>query len=573
MRMLVVGLDGATFDLIRPWAAAGQLPNLARLMQEGVHGELRSTLPPVTSPAWPSFMTGMNPGQHGVFDFIRSRRGDGPGGFDMVNASHIAAKTLWQRLSEAGRRVGVVAVPVTYPPRPVNGFMVSGILSPRHAEIAYPPGLLKRYEDELGPYRISPDVQYKDGDEEAFVADLLALMEQRARYALRLMQDHEWDFFMVHFVALDAAQHALWKFVDPSSPPRLGGTEGGPRYDPHSEVETAAAQRYGRFRQAQPKSLLTLYQKADAILARLWEQIGPDDVLLVMSDHGFGPLHGTVNLNNFLLQRGFLHLKRDVATRLRYALFRHGITPSAAYALLVKLGLQDVVVKVSKRARNAMVGRFLSFSAVDWSRTQAYAMGHVGQVFINLRGRQPQGCVPPEEYAAVRQRVADALRELKHPQSDRPLVDEIIFKEQVYEGPYAERGADLLPVMDGFGHIAFPLFASNAQIVTPQVRGDSGCHRLHGILLASGPAVRRGIELNGAQITDLAPTILYRMGLPVPDDMDGRVLTEMFEPAFARATPLQRAEAEAGERRPEHELPPEERAEIEARLRSLGYLE
>ncbi len=546
MRVLVVGLDGATFDLIRPWAAAGHLPALARLMQEGVHGELRSTMPPVTSPAWPSFMTGMNPGRHGVFDFIRSR----PGGFDMVNASHIAAKTLWQLLSEAGRRVGVVAVPVTYPPRPVNGFMISGILSPRHAEIAYPPDLLRRYEDELGPYRISPAVQYADGDEEAFVADLLALMEQRARYALRLMQDYEWDFFMVHFVALDVAQHALWKFDDPTHP----------RYDPHS------AQRYGG-------SLLTLYQKADAILAQLWEQTGPDDVLLVMSDHGFGPLHGTVNLNNFLLQRGFLHLKRDVATRLRYALFRHGITPSAAYALLVKLGLQDVVVRVSKRARNAIVGRFLSFSAVDWSRTQAYAMGHVGQVFINLRGREPHGCVPPEEYEAVRQRVADALRELEHPQFGRPLVDEIIFKEQVYQGPYAERGGDLLPVMDGFRYIAFPLFASNAQVVTPQVRGDSGCHRLHGVLLAHGPAVQQGIELDGAQIIDLAPTILYRMGLPVPGDMDGRVLTEMFEPAFVRATPLQQAEAETTHRRPEHELLPEEQAEIEARLRSLGYLE
>lgn len=560
MRVLVVGLDGATFHLIRPWAAAGHLPALARLMQQGAHGELRSTMPPVTSPAWPSFMTGMNPGKHGVFDFIRSRRGDSPGGFDMVNASHIAARPLWQLLSEAGRRVGVVAVPVTYPPRPVNGFMISGILSPRHAEIAYPPGLLRRYEDELGPYRISPAVQYTDGDEEAFVADLLALMEQRARYALRLMQDYEWDFFMVHFVALDAAQHALWKFDDPTHP----------RYDPHSEVETAAGQRYG-------DSLLTLYQKADAILARLWEQTGPDDVLLVMSDHGFGPLHGTVNLNNFLLQRGFLHLKRDVATRLRYALFRHGITPSAAYALLVKLGLQDVVVKVSKRARNAIVGRFLSFSAVDWSRTQAYAMGHVGQVFINLRGREPHGCVPPDEYEAVRQRVADALRELEHPQSGRPLVDEIIFKEQVYQGPYAERGADLLPVMDGFRYIAFPLFASNAQVVTEQVRGDSGCHRLHGILLAHGPAVQQGIELDGARIIDLAPTILYRMGLPVPGDMDGRVLTEMFEPAFVRATPLQQAEAQAASlttaQHPEYGLLPEEQAEIEARLRSLGYLD
>jgi len=545
MRMLVVGLDGATFDLIRPWAAAGHLPTLARLMEEGVHGELRSTLPPVTSPAWPSFMTGMNPGKHGVFDFIRSR----PGGFDMVNASYIAAKTLWQILSEAGRRVGVIAVPVTYPPSPVNGFMISGILSPRHVEIAYPPGLLKRYEDELGPYRVSPDVQYTEGNEEAFVVDLLTLMEQRARYALRLMRDYEWDFFMVHFVALDAAQHALWKFVDPTHP----------RYDPQ------AAQRYGGL-------LLRLYQKADAIVARLWEQIGPDDMLLVMSDHGFGPLHGTVNLNNFLMQRGFLHLKRDVMTRLRYTLFRHGITPSAAYALLVKLGLQNVVVRVSKRARNAVVGRFLSFSAVDWSRTQAYAMGHVGQVFINLRGRQPHGSVPPGEYEAVRQRVADALRQLRHPQSGRPLVDEIIFREQVYEGPYAEQGADLLLIMDDFRYIAFPLFASDTQLVTAQVRGDSGSHRLQGILLACGPAVRRGVELDGARIIDLAPTILYRMGLPVPEDMDGRVLTEMFEPSFVGVTPLQRAEVKAAHPRPEHEWQSEERAEIEARLRGLGYL-
>jgi predicted AlkP superfamily phosphohydrolase/phosphomutase len=245
----------------------------------------------------------------------------------------------------------------------------------------------------------------------------------------------------------------------------------------------------------------------------------------------------------------------------------------------VKLGLQDVVVRISKRARNAVVGRFLSFSAVDWSRTQAYAMGHVGQVFINLRGREPQGCVPPEEYEPVRQRVADALRELKHPQHDRPLVDEIIFREQAYEGPYTEQGADLLPIMDGFRYIAFPLFASNAQIVTAQVRGDSGCHRLHGILLVSGPGVKQGVKLDGAQIIDLAPTILYRMGQPVPDDMDGRVLTEMFEPAFVRAAPLT-VEEQAGEatspaatHHPEVELSPQDQAEIEARLRGLGYLE
>ncbi|MCK4831862.1 MAG: alkaline phosphatase family protein, partial [Anaerolineales bacterium] len=142
-RILVLGVDGATFDLIEPWAAAGYLPNFARLMAGGVHGELESTLPPVTSPAWPSFMTGCNPGKHGVFDFIRPQ-GDG---FGLVNSTSIRQPTIWQILSDAGLKVGVMNVPVTFPAQPVNGFMITGLLSPaRGGDVCYPADLLSRYE-------------------------------------------------------------------------------------------------------------------------------------------------------------------------------------------------------------------------------------------------------------------------------------------------------------------------------------------------------------------------------------------------------------------------------------------
>jgi predicted AlkP superfamily phosphohydrolase/phosphomutase len=489
-------------------------------------------------------MTGKNPGRHGVFDFIRRRSG----GFDMVNSSHIASKTLWQILSEAGKRVGVMSVPVTYPTRPVNGFLISGLLSPRQGDITYPRDLLEGYEAELGPYRISPDVQYTQGNEEAFVADLMRLLDQRARYALRLMQDRGWDFFMVHFVALDTAQHSLWRTVE-------SGLPSGQATDPtHGD-----------------NPLLRLYRKADAILAELWAQLAAEDMLLVMSDHGFGPLHGTVNLNNHLMQHGFLHLRRDLATKVRFGLFRRGITPSAAYHLLVKLGLQNVVVRVSKRARNAVVGRFLSFSSVDWSRTQAYALGHVGQIFINERGKEPNGCVEPEDYAAVRQRVADSLKLIRHPDTGQPLVDEVVFREDAYEGPYARLGADILVTMDRHRFIAFPMFAGDSRLVAPQVRGDSGCHRMNGILFASGASVRCGSVVEGARIVDLAPTLLYRMGVPVPSDMDGSILTELFEPAFVGDNPAMLAESGTMDT-PDHEWRPDEAAEIEARLRSLGYL-
>src|SRR5512137_1814263 len=213
-KLLIIGLDGATFDLIKPWAAEGKLPTLARLMHDGVTGDLESTLPPVTSPAWPTFMTGKNPGKHGVFDFIRPRAGT----FDMVNASQIHGKLLWEILSEAGYSCGVLNVPITYPPRKVNGYLVPGLLSPDQGKTTWPPDFLKPYEAELGPYRLTPRVSYKAGNEDTFIADLADLIDAQARYALRLMRDHPTDFTMVHFLATDNGQHALWKHQDPTHP-------------------------------------------------------------------------------------------------------------------------------------------------------------------------------------------------------------------------------------------------------------------------------------------------------------------------------------------------------------------
>ena len=235
-KLLIIGLDGATFDLIKPWAAEGKLPTLARLMQDGVTGDLESTLPPVTSPAWPTFMTGKNPGKHGVFDFIRPRAGT----FDMVNASQIKGKLLWEILSEAGYSVGVLNVPITYPPRQVNGYMVPGLLSPDQGKTVYPPDLLKPYEAELGKYRLTPNVQYKAGNEDEFIADLHDLIDTQLRYALRLMKDHPTDVLMLHFLATDNGSHALWRFMDQTHP----------RHDP------ALAAKYG-------DALLKVYQHLD----------------------------------------------------------------------------------------------------------------------------------------------------------------------------------------------------------------------------------------------------------------------------------------------------------------------
>jgi len=592
-RVLIIGIDGATFDLIQPWAEAGDLPNLARLMAEGVHGLLESTLPPVTSPAWPTFATGKNPGKHSVFDFIRPmaaspphRGGGGGSHFELVNATSIRTPTLWQILSEAGRQVGVMNVPVTYPPAPVNGFVIAGMLSPASGTFTYPADLLDRYADQMKPYRIAPRVQYKPGNEAEFAADLLDLVERRGEYALRLMSDYPYDFLMFHFQATDIMQHAFWKFVDPTHP----------RHDPQ------AAARFG-------PALKRIYQRIDGFIGQMLDHITDDTTIIVMSDHGFGPLHYVVNLNLFLLDQGLLQLKRGAWTRLKTGLFRAGLTPASIWHLIERAGLQNYVWQVSKSTRNKVVGKFLSFDDVDWSHTLAYSIGHVGQVYVNLKGREPEGIVEPgAEYEAVRQRVSDALRQLRHPRTGQPLVDRIIPGDQVAHGPHASRSPDLHVILDGYRAIAFPLFATDSHIVTRQIRGDSGCHRLHGIFIAWGPEVRPeapsfaekagegkappliggagggktppliggGRTIEDARILDLAPTILYLMNLPVPDDMDGRVLTDALTtsrpveyrpagPSAALRTGPPGDEAEAG-------LSVEETAEVEERLRALGYL-
>ena len=537
MKLLIIGIDGATFDLVKPWAEAGYLPNLARLMDNGVYANLASTLPPVTSPAWPTFMTGCNPGKHGVFDFIQPSGAN----YSMVNSTLIRQPTIWQRLSEAGYRVGVLNVPITYPPQPLNGFLVSGIPSPLSGEICYTADLISRYQKEFGEYRTAPNIQYKSGTEAEYIKDIYDLIRAQGDWALGLMSKEPWDVLMVHFIALDIMKHALWRFMDKNHPR-------------HESTPFEHAIRDG-------------YKLVDQYIGRMLARLPEKAVVLVMSDHGFGPLKQIVNLNMFLLAKGFLRLKGDWWTRLKAAAFKRGLTPATVYHMVETIGLQNLATRVSKNARNKVVGKFLSFDSVDWSRTVAYSMGHVGQIYLNVAGREPEGVIKPENYEAVRQQIIDALQELKD-ESGRPLVTKVILREETYHGPFAEKGPDIHLVLDDYNLIAFPLFATNGKIITEQIRGDSGCHRREGIFIGQGTGIKKKGKLPEANILDLAPTIMTIMGEPVPQVMDGKVLSEMF--TFPPTVTYSEDSEDSVVRRTE--LSATEAAQVEERLKSLGYL-
>ena len=537
MKLLIVGFDGATFDLIRPWAEAGHLPNLARLMSEGSYGDLHSTLPPVTSPAWPTFMTGCNPGKHGVFDFIHPQGVN----FALVNATRIKQPTIWQRLSAVGYRVGVLNVPVTYPPQPLNGFMVSGILSPKGSQIAYPADLLNRYETEMGRYRVAPNIQYKSGNEAEFQADIYSLIEAHGEWALKLMAHESWDVLMVHFIAMDIMKHAFWRFMDSEHPRYVA-----------SPYEDAIREGYRR---------------VDAYIGRMMAELPADASTIVMSDHGFGPLKNIVNLNIFLMEKGLLRLKGDALTRLKAVAFKYGLTPTRAYRIAETLGMQNLATRVSKKTRNQIIGKFLSFDSVDWQRTIAYSMGHVGQIYLNVAGREPYGVVTEADYIEKRDAVITALRDLKDG-NGRSLVSKIIPREETYHGPYAEDGPDLHLVLDEYNMIASPLFATEGKILTQQIRGDSGCHRSEGIFLAHGPNIKQGVHIPEADILDLAPTIMHLLDESVPRIFDGVVLQHIF----TQEKQVVYSDEAGMETAVEHGYDQAEAAQVEEQLRSLGYL-
>jgi predicted AlkP superfamily phosphohydrolase/phosphomutase len=553
LRVVVIGLDGGTFDLIRPWVETGRLPTFAKLMREGAWGNLRSTMPPITAPAWSSFITGKNPGKHGLVDFVFRR----PDSYDVspVNASLRQGRSLWSLLSEGGKKVIVVNVPLTYPPEPVNGLMITGLLTPSEkSDFAYPPELAN--ELRVGGYRIHAPQSFAKGDIERFLRSIYETTEIQLTTVKRLMQEHPWDFLMYVFRGPDRLQHGLWHFMDPDHP--LHGAPSTEKYQ---------------------NAILEHYQYIDHQLADLFNQLDERTVLILMSDHGAGPFHKYIYMNNWLRRWGLLKTKRGLITKLKEAMFALGITPINTYNFLLHLGLGSLKGKVTKgKGQEKLAWLFLSFKDVDWSRTQVYSLGNAGQLWINLRGREPMGIVAPgSEYKAVRQDVINRLMEMEDPDTGERLVDVVYTREELFHGPCVERMPDIVFVPKGFRYLSFGEYEFASHRLVDVSYGITGWHRQEGMVLLHGPPVQKGKRLSEAHIEDVTPTILYLMEQSLPDDMDGHVLTDALDSAWIdqarlKIQPVIAAEKENFMARHQTDFSLTDEETVRQRLKDLGYL-
>jgi predicted AlkP superfamily phosphohydrolase/phosphomutase len=263
--------------------------------------------------------------------------------------------------------------------------------------------------------------------------------------------------------------------------------------------------------------------------------------VILISDHGFGPIEHYVNFNVWLLQQGDIALQDSFYVKQKKWFYDRGCTPGWFYGLMVKLGLARQRVGRFRGKQINFIDRlgesaFLSRRHIDWSKTKAYAQGNFGQIFVNLRGRQPNGCVDPADLRTYLDALKSRLMQIPHPVTNEPLVEKIYEREDLYQGPHADLAPDLTVVLKDWRYRTIGLHDFTTHTVIGPAFGPTGDHRPEGILIVHGKAFKQGAKPLNASLLDLAPTVLQLLGVPVPNDMDGRVLTELFDPAVVSTT-------------------------------------
>ncbi|MEW6066921.1 MAG: alkaline phosphatase family protein [Nitrospirota bacterium] len=547
-KLMMIGIDGATLNLIVPWVKSGYLPNIGSFIKDGVYGELDSTTPYLSPVAWTSLATGVRPAKHGVIDFVtRSPRSYD---FRFTNAAMRKSAAVWNIFNKYGKRVSVINMPCSFPPDEVDGIMISGLDAPRNTEyITWPKGLLDEIKREIGHYtidlsdEIDPRGKNNRIDYDKVLAELHKMIDNRTEVVSYLMKKYSWDFMFPVFIALDRAQHFYWHFMENN-------------YTGSDKLKRA---------------LFDLYSHIDDSVGKLIKLSPPDTTFFIVSDHGFGPLKGTIFLNNWFIENGYLKPLGGI----RYYKGKFfGSLPIliTKYRRFFPKHLRELI---KKRLKNKPLVLPPILEWIDWRNTKLFFEGQTGSIYINLKGREPFGIViPGDEYEKLAKEVADKLTEMTDPLTKKRVVKKVYRGEEIYGANLSEYTPDLLVIFNEGYEVG-----SNNSILTYS-NGDvfgshcwSGCHNQKGVFMAKGESIKKGVKINMASIIDVAPTLLYASNIPVPTYMDGKVLLSIFNDAYTAANKPAYEDTPISEKiRSSRELTREEEEELKKRLEGLGYL-
>jgi len=535
-KTLIIGLDGATFRVLDPLIKNGKMPVLKKMIEIGTYGILKSTLPTNSFTAWASFMTGKNPGNHGIYDFRKSFKEDFYKKI-VITSRQLNEETIFQTVSRHGLRVGAINVPLTYPPYETNGFMISGILAPKTSrEIFYPQNLYEEITSRFGKYIVNVSWNFYKNRISDLVEDISSMTEQRKEITLYLMKNYDPDALAVVFVGTDRIQHSLLKYLIPDE----------------NRPEDSASKKH-------LKKLMDYYSLVDQCIGEIITEAGQDSNIFILSDHGFHLVHKQFKVNKFLEEIGMLKFNKKKAS---------------IYNTLKKADIP--YIRKIRRALFPNSGKYLkTFSAsgvIDWNKTKAYSTLDMEQgISINLRGREPLGIVDTgEEFESMRNRIKDHLLDLTDLESNRKVIKRVYYQDEIFEGRYSSDAPDIVIEPSEYFYLGREKGENLAEL-----DWASGDHDRDGVLIAYGKDIMEDKRISGQKIIDIAPTVLYSLGLPIPDDMDGKVLIDLFNKEFLKVNKIISEKVE--EKHPldsDHAtLGETEQQELEDKLKGLGYLD
>ena len=485
MRAVIFGVDGLSFRILQPLIQRGDLPNFSRLQREGVKSELISTVPPMTPPAWMSLVTGLKPAKHGVFDFWE---------FDLTSPTlqsrlvthRKGGKAIWNILSEYGKRVIVLNVPITYPPDPVNGLMVSGLMTPSaSAPFTFPHMLKEELYTVVPNYRI--DLSLAKTSPGYFVDAVLDMTEKRLQLQEHLLSEHEWDFAFLSYVGPDRIQHRIWDSIESLS---YAGTQ--------------------------------YFRLLDSALGSVLNRLTSEDVLFVASDHGFVGAKNWFYINEFLCRQALLHRGTSSETK-RAKLAGFGREAAQKMHLLgtirqARKTYEHLYGKPPVQKKKGIYRPF--FDHIDWSETHACVLssmafsGGNADIFLSPNAT-------PEEMEALRQELADQ----RHPQTGEPLAEAIYATDAYGVGPFRPPEEHLILIPNRGTTFHLDVGRKN---LWEHLDEGKGVHEKEGIFYAWGAGVKQGEQVEPLQIYDLVPTALHALGIAADEPFDGRVAHEIF---------------------------------------------
>ncbi|MGZ3523226.1 MAG: alkaline phosphatase family protein [Thermodesulfobacteriota bacterium] len=541
-RVLVIGLDGATFEILTPLIERGFLPNLKKFIENGASGPLESTIPPISGPAWLAMATGMSPDKSGVYDFLICQNESYH--LKSIGSTNFAGHSVWDILTRGGKNVGILNFPLLRPPYKINGFMVSGLGAVPGEEFTFPKNLKEELKKVLGeqyeillPYG---DPHYNDIG--LFFKDLNRLFNKQYQAIEFLLQKKEWNLFWVVLLQTDWLQHLLWRHIDANHPLNEG------------KKSLKYLEKFNEF-----------WAQIDKTLGSIYQMVRKDTNILIVSDHGFGPCDQVFKLNAWLEREGYLFRKKkgtDIQIK------------NMVFSFLQKVALKCSKINFIPSAFYKWGRRSLGsltpgvWEGIDLERSLAFDPGHTmpfGGIYINNRLVDD-----PSERQKIAREIQEKLQNWGNQQS---VEIQIWPTNQIHQNRRVLNCPDLIV---GIGQWRCAILKDKFDGELFENRAYSprhtGSHRLEGIFIGCGPDIK-AIKLNKVKIFDIAPTLLFMSDEAIPSEMDGRVLTEIFEKNYLENRPVMiKEKRERGDQDSQTGLSDEEERSFIKQLKDLGYL-